>query len=217
MKSIKIWFLFLGLLTMAGACGCGGGDMAADETGEEESSAMTEEENDTPANLQDAMAQVKDALDKAGMGQTSEPINFRELKKLLPEEISGMELTDQSGQTTGSMGFNISEATAEYTGDDGQRITLQIFDTGGIAAAAMGLAAWAHITIDKEDSNGYERTTTINGFKAFEKYNTNSQNGEISIFANDRIIVKAEGRKVEMEQLRDILDEIDFDELGGLE
>ena len=35
--------------------------------------------------------------------------------------------------------------------------------------AAMGLAAWANLSIDKEDSNGYERTTKIDGHKAYLK------------------------------------------------
>lgn len=217
MKNLKIWMLFLTLVACSWACG-GGGNESSDVL-EEETTSETNDGNDdgTPANLQDAMSQVKDALDKAGMGQTSEPVNFRELKKLIPEEISGMEVTDQSGQTTGSMGFTISEAKSEFTGEDGERITIELFDTGGIAMAAMGLAAWANVTIDKEDSDGYERTTTINGYKAFEKYNNRNQSGEIAIFANERIIVKVEGRKVEMSQLRDILEEIDLDDIEDLE
>jgi hypothetical protein len=127
--------------------------------------------------------------------------------------MDGMEITDQSGQTSGAMGFNISQAEVEFTGADGEKIKISIFDTGGIAMAAMGLAAWANVTIDKEDSNGYERTTTINGFKAFEKYDKRAKRGEISIFANERFIVKVEGREVEMEDLRDALSEIDIDDL----
>lgn len=217
MKNLKIWILLLVLANLSWACG--GSESESMDAAEQETSSETNDGNEdgTPANLQDAMSQVKDALDKAGMGQTAEPVNFRELKKLIPEEISGMEVTDQSGQTTGSMGFTISEAKTEFSGDDGERITIEIFDTGGIAMAAMGLAAWANVTIDKEDSNGYERTTTINGYKAFEKYNNGNQSGEIAIFANERVIVKVEGRKVEMSQLRDVLDDIDLDDIEDLE
>ena len=79
--------------------------------------------------------------------------------------------------------------------------------------AAMGLAAWANVSIDKEDSNGYERTTTINGYKAYEKYSSRNENGEISVFVKDRFIVKVEGRKIDMDALKDALDEVDMDNL----
>ena len=75
----------------------------------------------------------------------------------------------------------------------------------------MGMAAWANLSIDKEDSNGYERTTKIDGHKAYEKYNTKSERGEVSIFFKERFIVKVEGRKVKMEDIIEVAKEIDLD------
>ena len=213
MKNIIYLSAFLFALLFIGACGGDQSDSVSDKM-EEAKEAMESETNDQAANLNDAMKQAKKAMEEAGMGQESEPVNFRELKKLLPEEMDGMEITDQSGQTSGAMGFNVSQAEVEFTGGDGEKIKISIFDTGGIAMAAMGLAAWANVTIDKEDSNGYERTTTINGFKAFEKFDTKRKRGEISIFAKERFIVKVEGREVDMEDLRDALSDIDIDDLA---
>lgn len=213
MKNIISLSAFLFALLFIGACGGDQSDTVSDKM-EEAKEAMENETNDQAANLNDAMKQAKKAMEEAGMGQESEPVNFRELKKLLPEEMDGMEITDQSGQTSGAMGFNISQAEVEFTGGDGEKIKISIFDTGGIAMAAMGLAAWANVTIDKEDANGYERTTTINGFKAFEKFDTKRKRGEISIFAKERFIVKVEGREVDMEDLRDALSDIDIDDLA---
>lgn len=213
MKNIIYLSAFLFALLFIGACGGDQSDSVSDKM-EEAKEAMESETNDQAANLNDAMKQAKKAMEEAGMGQKGEPVNFRELKKLLPEEMDGMEITDQSGQTSGAMGFNISQAEVEFTGGDGEKIKISIFDTGGITMATMGLAAWANVTIDKEDSNGYERTTTINGFKAFEKFDTKRKRGEISIFAKERFIVKVEGREVDMEDLRDALSDIDIEDLA---
>lgn len=195
---------------------CGGNSSDASNEEETGEAAATEESSSEELDLSNAMSQAKDALEKAGMGQTSEPVNFRELKKLLPEKVMGLEQTDQSGETTGAMGFNISQAEAEYTGEDGKRIKIALIDTGGLAMAALSMAAWANLTVDKEDSNGYERTSKIDGYKAYEKYDSRNQDGEISVFVKDRFIVKVDGRKVEMDDIKEALKALDLDDLGDL-
>lgn len=48
------------------------------------------------------------------------------------------------------------------------------------SGALIGVAAWSMIDRDKETENGYEKTTTYKGNKAYEKYNSKNKNGENS-------------------------------------
>lgn len=180
--------------------------------------ALEESESDTdvPSNMAAVMEQAEKALKEAGMEQKKDPVNFRDLKAMLPEKIAGMQRVDESGETTGVMGFTISQAEAVYQGDDGKRIELNIADTGGITMAKMGLAAWTSVTIDREDSNGFERTTTINGHKALEKYSKSDKRGSISIMVDERFVITAEGNGVEMDELREAIDALQISRLREL-
>jgi type II secretory pathway pseudopilin PulG len=47
------------------------------------------------------------------------------------------------------------------------------------AMGMMGLAAWSIAEVDKETATGYEKTTKIDGNKAYEKYDNDQKDGEI--------------------------------------
>lgn len=145
-------------------------------------------------------------------GEEIEIVNFRELKKLMPEKIDGMKRKSHEGQTTGFGGMKLSTAEAAYRDGD-RRLDLTITDTGGLGAALMGMAMWKNLEIDKEDDNGFERTTEINGHKAFVKYDKRNERSEISVLYNDRIVAVAKGRGISFSDLGDILEDLDIDEV----
>ncbi len=162
----------------------------------------------------DALSEVSNALENLkGSGEVTEPVNFREIKKLLPERIGGLPLTNSEGATSGAMGFKVSNVDAVYS-EGGKKVDVEIVDCGGIATVARGMAAWLTFEIDKESSRGFERTTTIDGNKAYEK--CEGKYCEIALFVGDRFIVKVSGRDVEYESLRRALKDIDLDRLSRL-
>jgi len=144
-----------------------------------------------------------------------EVVNFRELQSLLPDRMAGLERTDFSGQTTGAMGFSISVAEAIFEDGDA-RLEVVITDTGGLVSIATGIASWTTLEIDRETQDGYERTTTINGFKAFEKYNRRNRRGELSLFVDDRFVVVIKGRNIEEDAFHEAVQEMDLNELANL-
>ena len=85
-----------------------------------------------------------------------------------------------------------------------------------MGVALMGMAAWSMASIDKETENGYEKTTEYQGHKAFEKYNTQSKNGEISVIVANRYIVQVEGRDVSIDKIKSVLGDIDLGKLADL-
>lgn len=212
MKSV----LMMSLLISFTACGGNEADRSEEEDTMVQALEESESDTDVPSNMAAVMEQAEKALKEAGMEQKKDPVNFRDLKAMLPEKIAGMQRVDESGETTGVMGFTISQAEAVYQGDDGKRIELNIADTGGITMAKMGLAAWTSVTIDREDSNGFERTTTINGHKALEKYSKSDKRGSISIMVDERFVITAEGNGVEMDELREAIDALQISRLREL-
>ncbi|MEZ4933563.1 MAG: hypothetical protein R2788_15755 [Saprospiraceae bacterium] len=226
MKNLLFLFLLLFGLSVAS---CGGGDTS--NSGDDSSSSMEKNvdneksadestssggSNSEPANLKEAMEQAQKAMKDAGMGQTVKPVNFRELQKMTPEKLAGMERTSKSGQTAGAIGMNISTAEAKYKDGDGTVYEIKIVDTGGLGMGVMSMAAWSMTTIDKEDDNGYERTATMDGYKSYEKYRKSSDRCEVSIFAHERFVITGECRKCEMDQLKKVIKNMNIDDMKDL-
>ena len=196
-----LWCLLLGALLTT----CGGDSEAPAET--------PETSNEAPQSVAEAMQEVEKAVEQMNDGKAVEVIDFRELKALLPQRLLGMERTAHEGEKAGAMGIVVSNAEAEYEDGD-RRLQVKIVDTGGIMGAAMGMAAWAKVEVDRETQDGYERTTTIDGHKAFESYQTDTGTGELNLLIDERIVVSLEGRNLEPAALRTALEQLDLEELG---
>ena len=176
-----------------------------------------EEKQEEPKGAVEALQQFADKAKEMQNKEPVDPIDFRKLKELLPEEISGFKRTETSGEKSGAMGFTISTAEARYKGDDDASVKVEIFDTGGVAGVAtMALASWTMADIDKETETGYEKTTKLQGHKAFEKYNSQDKSGELNVLVADRYVVNVNGNNVTAEQLKSILADLDLAKLAGL-
>jgi hypothetical protein len=172
------------------------------------------EENDSPT---EALQAIADKAKEMGNGATVDPVDFRKLKELMPEKLIGLKRSESTGEKSGAMGFTVSTAQAKYGGKGDATLEIEIVDTGGIAGVStMALATWSMADIDKETTNGYEKTTNLEGYKAFEKYDNNIKSGEINVLVADRYIVNVEGNDVSMEQLKEALKEIELSKLAGL-
>lgn len=199
------FILSLAFVSVFGLVSCGGS--------KEEEEAAKEE----PQNAVDALQQFADKAKEMGDKKTVDPIDFRELKALLPETTAGLKRTEATGEKTGAMGFTVSMAKGKFGNDDGASIRIEIVDTGGIAGmATMAMAAWSMADIDKETSTGYEKTTKIEGYKAFEKYDNEGKNGEINVLVADRFVVNVHGDNVSVDQMKESIKDIDLGKLADL-
>lgn len=194
-------FLSFGLLLT----GCG--------KSQEEKQAEEKAAANSPA---DALQALADKAKEMGDRKAVDPVDFRKLKDLLPEQLAGLSRIEATGEKSGAMGFTVSTAQAKYKGPDSS-LDIEIVDTGGIAGVStMALAAWSIADIDKETTTGYERTTSLDGYKAFEKYDNESKSGEINVLVADRYVVNVQGDNVSVEQLKEILKTIDLSKLGEM-
>lgn len=207
-------FLSLGLILMV-LISCGLGDKAKQIKGMAdnlEEAAKSLEEGDTTA--------AEDAFGKLlGGGEKVQPVNFRTLRDLLPENLSGLPRTNASGEKSGMMGMSTSKAEGQYQSEDGQqRINVTITDMGSIRGLGMLGVNWLMVEIDQESDTGYERTTKYRGYPAYEKFQQrgNSSNGEMSAYVADRFMVNVSGRGVDMDAVKEAMEDLDIRKLEAL-
>ncbi len=175
--------------------------------------------------MEDAMRQggegLGEAMKKMGEAMTAgkkvEPIDFRELKSLLPESLPGMKRTEAKGEKTAAFGINASKAEGNYQADSGANIDITLTDLGSMTGlTAIAAYGWAVAEIDRETETGYEKTTTYSGHKAHEKYDKQDRQGEIDVLVGNRFVVEVNGNQVSMEDLKAALGKIDLGKLDAM-
>jgi hypothetical protein len=143
-------------------------------------------------------------------------VDFRELKGLLPDSLGGLKRVSASGEKSGAMGMGVSQARGKYKGDGNARIDLKIIDTAGVGGMAMAAFGLAMVEVDKETEDGYEKTTSLDGRKAFEKYNNRSKRGEVKVLVGNRFVVELDGDDVSADDLKSAVAKLDLGKLEKL-
>jgi len=217
MRQLTLFWYMIAFTLLLGSCGSSASEENnASETTSEADKSIEDVATESAANALEEASKALRSLSENEDGEAVEVVDFRKLKELLPESIAGMERTESEGQKSGAMGMNISTAEGRYE-EGNRRMQINLADAGGIPMAMMGLAAWTNADIERETDDEYERTTVLNGFKAFERYNYKNKEGQISIVVAERYIVNIEGDNVEESDLKNALDALDLDGLAGLQ
>ncbi len=179
-------------------------------------SEKPQDESSNKSDLENFADKMKDVSKNFTEGKKVNPVDFRELKALLPETLGDLKRTNIEGEKVAAMGMNISNANADYSDEQGdQSIDLKITDLGSVSGlSGMAAYGWYMVDIDKEDETGYEKTITYKGNKGYEKYDNQGKYGELSILVAKRFIIEANGNNVSMDHLKTAVDMID---LGKLE
>lgn len=197
------------------------GSVQAADKGSNDSVAPAAAQQMTPEQMQKIVEFAGKALGAIVANATNNAapaalVDFRELKALLPAEIDGAK-GELKGGRNGTMGMSASHAEGRYENDQGAGVTIKIVDVSGVGGfGPMSLTAWASADIDNEDDNGYEKTTTISGNKAFEKYSNPSKSGQVMILVDKRFTVDVRGNGVPMEKIKAALGRIDLTKLAAL-
>jgi len=217
MKLIKYLGLFMLIAALVVGCGKSSDQKEIEQATkkmeqatkkmEEAAKDMAEGLKEGGENLSESMKQMGEAL--AGKVKV-DVVDFRELKKVLPDKLRGMKRVSAVGEKTGMFGIKVSEAKAEYESNDGASIVIRITDLGGMKhAAAVAKLGWTMGEIDRETDTGYERTFKYKGHPAREKYDNQAKDGQVEVFIAGRFVVEIEGSDVSMKELKRALDEID--------
>ena len=139
---------FLFLLSVFLLMNCG--DIATEEQKKATADAEFKENiNEAKDDLEGAIGNLGDAissLKKKHNIEEKEPVNFRDMKEILPNDLGGMEQTDNEGQTSGIMGFKFSTAKATYE-EDKAKLEVKIIDIAGIGKLASKMADWSTLDL----------------------------------------------------------------------
>ncbi len=187
---------------------------------EEQKAAEAAEEATKDAKV--SLGDAADAMQKMAkemednQGKKVEVVDFRQLKELLPNDAAGLARKEATGEKNGAMGMSVSQANGKYANaDNSQTLNISIVDAGG-TGALMGFAAWSMIDVDKETADGFERTTKIDGYKAYQEYKTSSKSGKVSVIVGNRFVVTADGDGLSMDAIQDAVKEIDLGKLADM-
>ena len=152
--------------------------------------------------------------------QSSDPVDFRKLKEVLPAELLGIKRTEASGEKNAMGEFKISHAQGSYVKnadkDDAPRIDVNITDYSATKGMADAMASWSKMEVDRESDGGYEKTTKVAGFPAIETYQNDGKSGSLQVFVAGRFIVQVSTTNVPPDQLKKIGEELKLEKLAEL-
>lgn len=147
-------------------------------------------------------------------GVSGEPIAPQELKALLPDSLGELKRDSIEAQGNQVMGMAGSSAKASYAADS-QRVKLSITDIGGMAGMAA-LAGWASSTLDRETPDRVEKVYKQGQRTVRERYRKDGSQGEYTVILANGVVVEADGRRIEMATLKNIVEGIDLAKLEAM-
>ncbi|WP_426687875.1 Yip1 family protein [Rhodanobacter ginsengiterrae] len=160
-----------------------------------------------------AMGKMMGAM--AGTDGTVEALAPEQIKAFLPDSLGNLKRSSLSAERNKAMGMQISQASADYSADNGQHISLEVSDTGG-AKGLMSLATAMAPEEEKQTDHGYEKTYSAGGNLVHEAWDTQSKYGEYSVVVGKRFTVKANGNVDSIDQLKQAVGSIDLGKLESM-
>lgn len=133
------------------------------------------------------------------------------LQGLLPASVGGYQRNAVEATAMGGMG---SQAQGTYAAGD-RSFTLKVVDMAGLGAVA-GLGAAMGVEQSREDANGYERTTTVDGQMQVEAWDKTGNNGKFGRMVASRFMIEAEGEAASIDDLKAAVAAVDAGKLAGL-
>ena len=150
----------------------------------------------------------------AGNAQSVDPVSFRDMQALFPD-FDGWEKGKPTGERMSSP-FKFSQAEVRYTKGD-SRLELKMVDSGFNQLLLTPYAMFLTAGYEKETSDGYEKSTKVNGQPGWEKWDSSGKDGELNALVGKRFLVQIEGRGIEdTKLLHELAGKIDMAKLATL-
>jgi len=204
-------FVFIASLTVFG---CSQNDQSSTDTEVSDARGGDDQVGDPATEMEEAMRALQESLaGEDGDGKKVEVTDYQKLKDFMPKRLVGMKQEDLSGEKTSAMGFRFSSATATYR-DQEREVEVSIADFGGIGVLKATMAAWTNMEYERESDDGYERTTTIAGYPAFENFDRTTGNAELGILVDDRLILSVDAENISEKDFKRLIEQLDAKKLA---
>lgn len=210
----------LGVLALTGLMAAGGCGKSVEEKKEEKQAEQAAKTAETGAAAAaqglEQMARGLEAMAGGGNADAKavDPVSFHDLQGLFPD-VDGWQKAKPTGEKMSSP-FKYSQAEVEYTKGDSQ-ITLKMVDSGFNQLLLTPYAMFLSAGYEKETSDGYEKSTKVNGQPGWEKWDGAGKDGELNALVGKRFLVQIEGRHLDdTKPLHDLAGKIDMAKLAAL-
>ena len=149
-----------------------------------------------------------------GAAKTVDPVDFKELHAMLPD-VSGWEKSrPRAERMTAPVSFAYASTHYKKGGVD---ISEKITDSGFNQLVIAPLTMMMSTGYAKESDDGFEKSTTVAGYPAFEKMDKSRKRGELTVFVNQRFVVELAGVGVaDNSELQAFLARTDLKKLAAL-
>lgn len=173
--------------------------------------------------VESSLVEIGRALERVGQGMQEnsdvQPVDWRDMKTLLPDDIAGFDRIDWEGHNKQAIGIRLATIKGDYErGDD--RMHVAVVDLGSLSGLATAGYDWLDAHIDSETSRGYERTQEIEGYPGFVEVEYGSVRDEMSavVIVEDRFVVAVniEGENLDDDLLMDAVDDIPLSRLRDM-
>ncbi|MEL6338785.1 MAG: hypothetical protein AAFQ65_02690 [Myxococcota bacterium] len=161
------------------------------------------------------LEQMSKKLEELQKRPAVDPVDFKALAALLPDELAGFPAKKKVEAETVSMGqYKISQAERRYAeGKSG--LTVRIID-GAYTSFPMVSMVFMAQNVSREGMDGYERGTKVDNHLAFEKWQSERRRGELTVVIDDRFVVSVRAKDVDEKAAREVFSAIDIDALRSL-
>jgi hypothetical protein len=146
-----------------------------------------------------AIGQLMGAV--TGTKQGAEALPVEQIKAFLPETLAGLPRTSLSAERNAALGFEVSEANAEYSDGAGRNLRLSLNDTGG-AQGFLALANWAQVEQERAWDGGFERSYRQDGRMVHESWDRSNGSGEYGLVVGQRFSIEIEGQASGIDELK---------------
>jgi hypothetical protein len=208
----------LAIAALIAAGGCGKSSEEKKEEKKEQQAAKTAEAGAAEAaNGLEQMAKGLEAMaggGASGGAKPVDPVSFRDMQALFPD-FDGWTKGKPTGERMSSP-FKYSQAEVEYSKGD-SHIALKMVDSGFNQLLLTPYAMFLQAGYEKETSDGYEKSTKVNGEPGWEKWNAEGKDGELNALVGKRFLVQIEGRQIDdTKPLHALAGKIDMAKLSAL-
>jgi hypothetical protein len=140
------------------------------------------------------------------------PVNFRDLQTVLPVPVDW-----QSEKPTGermTAPVNFSSASVRMMKGDAT-VTVKITDSALNQVLVAPFAMFLAGNYERETERGYEKSIKIGDAPGFEKWDSGTKSGDLTVIVNKRFIVEIDGSSIDDPKvLHDMLEKTDLKKLA---
>ena len=223
--------LLIGGLMLVATAACGGSSQKATDTKPADQKSAASSSSSSPASSPGQAAgqaqatpgaqQAMQGLQQLAQGlqqmskNTAKPVDFEELKALLPD-IDGWTKSDVHGEQQTAMGMSQSNAKAKYTKGD-STIEIEIVDSTMNQVILAPMAIFLTTGYEEKSDDGYKKAVQVGGFPGFESWEKNAKHGEATAVVANRFIVSADAHAIDSPDVaRKAVEAVNLSKLAGV-